>query len=147
MVDPLSITASVASILGVCINVSIQLRTFLKGASEVRTTVTAMLTDVKALRHVLQSMEDTFEAMDSDEPQTGHIGMHWDNLSRSLNDGKESLDRLENLLRDANKDVAIFDTLRRQARLKTVGEQLVNFRQEVQTYKDALQLSLQTIIL
>lgn len=147
MVDPLSITASIASILGVCINVSIQLRTFLKGASEVRTTITAMLTDVKAMRHVLQSMEDTFEAMDGEKPQTGHIGAHWDNLSRSLDDGKNSLIRLENLLRDTNRDVPVLDAPRRQARLKTVAEQLANFRQEVQTYKDALQLSLQTIIL
>jgi hypothetical protein len=57
-------------------------------------TVTAMLSDVKGFRDVLQSMEDTFEELDS-QPSTGHIGAHWNNLSRSLQDGCGSLEKLD----------------------------------------------------
>ena len=78
--DPLSITTSAVSLLGVCLKVSVELKKFRQGAAQARTTVTAMLSDVKALRDVLQSMEDTFETLDS-QPATGHIGTHWTNLS------------------------------------------------------------------
>lgn len=144
--DPLSITASAASLLGVCLKVSVELKKFRQGAAGARTTVTAMLSDVKALRDVLQSMEDTFEILDS-QPATGHIGAHWTNLSRSLQEGRGTLEQLEELLQGVNKDVSLLDSARLHIRVKSVAEQIANFRQQVQTYKDAMQLSLQTIIL
>lgn len=147
MVEPLSITAGVISVLGVCLRVSVELKKFRNGVAEVRTTVTAMLTDVKALRQVLGSMEDTFEEVESQMPPTGHIGTHWTNLSRSLHDGRTTLENLEELLRQVNKDVPFLDQARRRLRLNDASEQIANYRQQVQTYKDALQLSLQTIIL
>ena len=146
MMDPLSITASAVSLLGVCLKVSVELKKFRQGCAEARTTVTAMLSDVKSLRDILQSMEDTFEELDS-QPSTGHIGTHWTNLSRSLQDGRGTLERLEALLKEVNKDVSFLDAPRRQIRVKGAAEQIANFRQQIQTYKDALQLSLQTIIL
>jgi hypothetical protein len=144
--DPLLITASAVSLLGVCLKVSVELKKFRQGAAEARTTVTAMLSDVKALRDVLQSMEDTFETLDA-QPAMGHIGTHWTNLSRSLQEGRRTLEELEELLKGINKDVSFLDGARRHIRVKVVAEQIAGFRQQVQTYKDAMQLSLQTIIL
>jgi hypothetical protein len=144
--DPLSITASAVSLLGACLKVSVELKRFRHGAAEAKTIVTAMLSDVKALRDVLQSMEDTFETLDS-QPATGHVGTHWSNLSRSLQEGSGTLEELDKLLKSVNKDVSFFDAARRHIRVKGVTEQLANFRQQVQAYKDAMQLSLQTIIL
>lgn len=146
MVEPLSITATAVSLLGVCLKVSVELKRFRQGCKEARTTVTAMLSDVKGLRDVLQSMEDTFEELDS-QPSTGHIGAHWINLSRSLQDGQGTLEQLEVLLKETNKGVSFLDSARRNLRVNAVAEQIARFRQQVQTYKDAMQLSLQTIIL
>jgi hypothetical protein len=144
--DPLSITASAVALLGACLKVSIELKKFRQGAAEARMTVTAMLSDVKALRDVLQSMEDTFETLDS-RPVTGHIGTHWANLSISLQEGRETLEQLEELLQRSNKEVSLLDSTRRHIRIKGIAAQIANFRSQVQTYKDAMQLSLQTIIL
>jgi uncharacterized protein YoxC len=144
--DPLTITTSAVALLKVCLSVSIELKRFRQGCAEARTTVTAMLSDVKGFRDVLQSMEDTFEEFDS-QPSTGHIGAHWSNLSRSLQDGRGSLEKLEQMFKDVNKDVSFLDTARRHIRLKGVTEHIAKFGQQVQTYKDAMQLSLQTIIL
>ena len=145
--DPLSITAAAATLLGCCITVGVSLRKFLIGAAEVKTVITAMMVDLRALRSVLESMETTFEEMNSDKPETGHIGAHWTNLFQSLEDGQQSLVGLQMVLEDANKDVKFLDSARKQIRLKTVADKIVTCRQEVQIYKDALQLSLQTIIL
>jgi uncharacterized membrane protein YhiD involved in acid resistance len=145
--DPLSITASIATLLGAAIGIGVALRKFLIGAAETQTVVLAMIADVKALRTVLQSMEETFEVMNSDQTRTDHIGTHWKNLHQSLEDGAKSLARLQSILDGANKDVKILDNLRRQARDKTVSDQISSARQEMQSYKDALQLSLQTVLL
>ena len=145
--DPLSITVSVATLLGCCISVGVSLRKFLIGAAEVKTVITAMMVDLRALRSVLESMEVTFEEMNSDKPATGHIGAHWTNLFQSLEDGQQSLAGLLKVLEEANKDVKFLDSARKQMRVKVVAEKIVTCRQEVQIYKDALQLSLATITL
>lgn len=143
--DLLSITVSVTTLLSTCITVGVALRKFLIGVAESNTAITAMITDVRALRSVLESMESTFDEMNTDKPRTGHLGTHWANLFQSLADGQGSLVRLQDILQSANKDVKALDGARRQLRLKAVTNQLVNSRQEVQTYKDALQLSLRTM--
>jgi Fungal N-terminal domain of STAND proteins len=145
--DPLSITVSVATLLRCCISVGVSLRKFLIGAAEVKIVITAMMVDLRALRSVLESMEITFEEMNSDKPETGHIGAHWTNLFQSLEDGQQSLAELQKVLEDANKHVKILDSARKQIRVKAVADKIVTCRQEVQIYKDTLQLSLQTIIL
>jgi hypothetical protein len=145
--DPLSITVSVAALLGCYISVGVPLRKFLIGAAEVKIVITAMLVDLRALRSVLESMETTFEEMNSDKPETSNIGTHWTNLVQSLKDGQQSLAGLQKVLEDANKHVKILDSARKQVRIKAVADKIVTCRQEVQTYKDALQLSLQTITL
>lgn len=145
--DPLSVTACVVTVLGVCLKVSVELRKFRNGVTEARGTVTAMLADVTSLRQVLQAMEDTFDELNVQSISTGHIGTHWRNLLTSLQDGHTVLERLEELLRECNKDVAFLDQARRQVRLKSATENIAEFRQQVQSYKDTLQLSLQTIIL
>lgn len=145
--DPLSITAGIAGILGATLTVSVALRQLLYGAKEAASVVNALICDVKALRKVLESMEGTFDEMDSDMLEIGHVGTHWQNLLASLQDGQSCLLRLEKFLQDTMKDVKVLDTLRRQARLKSSTDQIAFYRQEIQTYKDALHLSLQTITL
>ncbi|EXJ71079.1 uncharacterized protein A1O5_06072 [Cladophialophora psammophila CBS 110553] len=145
--DPLSITVGVATLLKCCISVGVSLRKFLIGAAEVKNVITAMMVDLRALRSVLESMEATFEEMNSDKPETGHVGAHWANLFQSLEDGQQSLAGLQKVLEDANKHVKILDSARKQIRIKAVADKIVTCRQEVQVYRDTLQLSLQTIIL
>ncbi|KAE9993713.1 hypothetical protein EG327_003723 [Venturia inaequalis] len=143
--EPLTITAGVVGTLSATLSVGVTLRKFLHGAKGTTSIVNAMISDVKALRAVLESMELTFEEMDTERSESGHIGNHWQNLSTSLEDARICLFRLQTMLEDVNKDVKILDTLRRQARFKTATDQLVFYRQEIQTYKDALHLSLHTI--
>jgi hypothetical protein len=147
MIEPLSITTGVCTLIGVCLNVGIELKRFRNEAGEVRTTITAMLADVKTLRSVLATMEETFEELDNEPPLTGHIATHWGNLNMSLGDASVSLRKLEMLLVHVNRDVKFLDTSRKTIRMKAAAQQIANQRQEVQAYRDCLQLSLQTVTL
>ena len=149
MVEPLSITTGVLSLLGVCFNVGVELKRFRDGVAVVNATVDGLLRDVSGLEQVLESMKETFDRANNRHPSqaTGHIGNHWKNLSRSLQDGQNTLIRLQELLEGVNKSVTLLDGPRRQLRFNSAAEQIVAFRQQIQSYRDALQLSLQTIIL
>lgn|SRR5271156_4411948 len=149
MVEPLSITTGVLSLLGVCFNVGVELKRFRDGVAVVNTTVDGLLHDVSGLEQVLESMKETFDQANNPHHSqaTGHIGNHWKNLSRSLQDGQNTLIRLQELLEGVNKSVTLLDGPRRQLRFNSAAEQIVAFRQQIQSYRDALQLSLQTIIL
>jgi hypothetical protein len=149
MVEPLTITTGVLSLLGVCFNVGIELKRFRDGVAVVNTTVDGLLHDVSGLEQVLESMKGTFDQANNPHHSqaTGHIGNHWKNLSRSLQDGQNTLIRLQELLEGVNKSVTLLDGPRRQLRFNSAAEQIAAFRQQIQSYRDALQLSLQTIIL
>lgn len=117
--DPLSITAAVATLLGCCITAGVALRKFLIGASEVKMVVQAMMADLRALRSVLETMEITFEEMNSDKPAEGHIGAHWVDLFQSLGDSQQSIVSLQIVLEEVGKDVKFMDSTRKQIRIKT----------------------------
>jgi hypothetical protein len=61
MIDPLSITKGVLSLLGVCYKVGVAIKIFCDGVSVVSATVKGMLQDIDGLLKVLRSMNDTFE--------------------------------------------------------------------------------------
>jgi hypothetical protein len=149
MVEPLAITTGVLSLLGVCFSVGVELKRFRDGVAVVNTTVDGLLHDVSGLEQVFESMKGTFDQANNPHSSqaTGHIGNHWKNLSRSLQDGQNTLIRLQELLEGVNKSVTLLDGPRRQLRFNSAAEQIVAFRQQIQSYRDALQLSLQTIIL
>jgi hypothetical protein len=141
----LAITTGVFSLLGICYKTTIELKRLRNGAIESRGVVTAMLGDILALRGVLQSMEESFDDLDSGPELTGTLGNHWRDLGTSLQEGFERVAKLETLLVDVNKDVSILDGTRRHLRLKDATDQIVTYRQEIQAYKDMLQLSLQSV--
>jgi len=65
-------------------------------------------------------MEDTFEELGS-QPSTGHTGT-LKTLFRTLQDGRTTLDKLGELLKEVNKDVAFLDSVRRQMRAKGAAQ-------------------------
>lgn len=147
--DPLSVTTGVLALLAVCVSVSIQLRKVKNGAGEAKARISGLLNDVENLRHVLESMEVTLDDLENQNlfQTTGHIGSHWRSLNSSLQDGKDTLVELQAVLDAIDKDVAFLDGARRYMRLKESTERIVEYRQHVQSYRDAIQFSLQTITL
>lgn len=147
--DPLSITTGVLALLGVCVSVSMQLRKVKNGAGEAKARIGGLLDDVDNLRHVLESLEVTLDDLENRDTfqTTGHIGAHWWSLNRSLKDGKDTLVELQSILEALDRDVSFLDGPRRYLRLRESTERIVDYRQRVQSYRDAIQFSLQTITL
>jgi hypothetical protein len=149
MSDPLSITASVLTLLTVSVKVSILLRQFNNEVSGVDATLAGLLGDISNLQRVLESMKETF---DQDEVKanlqaTGHAGNHWKNLARSLEDGASTLRELITLLEGVNKTTSFLDGPRKALRYKSVADQIAVYREQIMSYLQSYQLSLSTVIL
>jgi len=149
MADPLSITSGILGTLSICVKVGSALKDFHDGAIIAGNKVKGLLTDVESFTQVLQLMKDTLEQ----EPiqvsfqTTGHIGNHWKNLSASIQDGQNTLVQLQETLKKVNKSVSVLDGARKHLRLKAASEEISIFQLQIRSYRDTLQLSLQTVIL
>ncbi|KAJ6278626.1 hypothetical protein J3E71DRAFT_182561 [Bipolaris maydis] len=149
MSDPLSITASIITLIQVSVQVTVLINQFCNEASTVDTTLAGLLSDVEGFKRVLESMKETIDQDDikSNLQSTGHTGSHWKNLARSLNDGTETLKKLYDLLDGVNKKTSLLDAQRKLIRLKSASGQIAQYREQIQSSHAALQLSLSTIIL
>jgi hypothetical protein len=147
--DPLSITTGVLGLLGTCINVGLALKDFYDGASFADTKVKGLLSEVESFTQVLRLMKDTFEQeqIQTSFQITGHIGTHWKTLSTSIQDSQNTLSKLQETLERVNKSVSVLNGSRKLLRLKGASEEIGNYQLQIRSYRDTLQLSLQTVIL
>ncbi|CAG5145720.1 uncharacterized protein ALTATR162_LOCUS1757 [Alternaria atra] len=149
MADPLSITASIITLIHVSVQVTVLVKQFRDEVTVVDATLTSLLNDVGGFQRVLESMKETIEENDNKETlqATGHVGNHWKNLARSLEDGADALQKLHATLDGVNKKTLVLDAPRKQLRLKGAYEQIARYREQIQTSHTAIQLSLSTIVL
>ena len=149
MADPLSIIASVVTLIQVSVQVAVLIKEFRGEVSAMDATLSGLLSDVESLRRVLEAMEETFKQEEVKENLqiTGHIGNHWKNLERSTKEGTTTLQELRGLLDNLNKTTSFLDGPRKQLRYKSAIDQISTFRGRIQSYHSALQLSLNTVIL
>jgi hypothetical protein len=147
--EPLSITAGVLALLGACIKAGTALKDFYDGAAIADTKVKGLLTDVESFAQVLRLMKDTLdqENIQSSFQSTGHIGNHWNNLLTSIRDGQSTLLQLQETIEKVNKSVSLLDGPRKHLRLKGAADEIAVFQQQIRSYRDTLQLSLQTVML
>jgi hypothetical protein len=147
--DPLSITTGVLGLLATCVKVGSGLKEFYDGASFADTKIKGLLTDVESFTQVLRLMKDIFEQeqIQASFQATGHIGTHWKTLSTSIQDGQGTLSKLQETLERVNKSVNVLDGPRKHLRLKGASEEIGNYQLQIRSYRDTLQLSMQTVIL
>ncbi|KAK3638315.1 GTP-binding protein Rho1 [Elasticomyces elasticus] len=146
MPEPLSIATGVASLLKVTWTVGVELKAFRDGVKVVSAKLDGLVKDVEGLKSVLESMQVTFESITAVHG-TGHIGSHWQNIAQALEDGGELVGQLRDELAKVNKTTTFLDGPRKQLRLNMATETIAAHRVSIQSYRDALGLSLQTVIL
>jgi hypothetical protein len=78
---------------------------------------------------------------------TGHIGNHLRNISTLIKDGQNTLAQLQGTLDRVNKSVSVLNGARKNLRLKGAFDEIGMFKQQVRSYRDTIQLSVQTVIL
>ncbi|KAF1926472.1 uncharacterized protein M421DRAFT_102513 [Didymella exigua CBS 183.55] len=146
---PLSITVSVLTLITISAQVTGLVRQFRDEVNVVDTTLNGIINDVEAFQSVLESMNETIEQKElrAHSNTTGHVGSHWKNLSRSLSDGSSTLEQLWSLITSVSKSAKFLDAPRKHLRFKSAIAQIAEFREQIQSYRAALQLSLSTITL
>jgi hypothetical protein len=149
MAEPVSITAGVATLLSVVVKVGYELEHFRGEVSTIGSDILMLIEDVGVLQNVLESMKATFSKPELVETLslTGHIGSHWQNILRSLQDAETTLTGLLVILKDANKTTIFLDRPRKALRFRVVAERVQRFTGQVSSCKATLQLSLQTMAL
>ncbi|KAF3043780.1 hypothetical protein E8E12_010203 [Didymella heteroderae] len=147
--DPLSITVSVFTLITISAQITGLVRQFRDEINVVDTTLNGIVNDVEGFQSVLESMKETIDQEDlrGTLQATGHVGSHWKNLSRSLSDGEGTLEQLRSLIISVNKSAKFLDAPRKHLRFKSAIAQIAEFREQIQSYRAALQISLSTIIL
>jgi archaellum component FlaC len=147
--DPLSITTGVFSLLAACVKTGMILNDFYDSAAIADTKVKALLTEVESFTQVLRLMKDTLEQenIQTSFQATGHIGNHFSNLATSIQDGQETLLQLQEEIKKVNKSVSLLDGARKHLRLRSASDEIAAYQQQIRSYRDTLQLTLQTVIL
>jgi hypothetical protein len=146
--DPLTIVFASVSVAKLCYTVGWELKKFIDGTKLVGTAINALFQDVQSFKKILDQMKDTV-----DDPKvktsafTGHVGSHWRHLHTSLDDAKETLKALEATILRVNKSASLLDSARKHLRLMGAADEIAIYQQQIQSYKDTIQVSLQTTIL
>lgn len=146
MPDPFSISLGVVALLQLTYSAGNSLRKFINDAAVVDITLENLENEINGLARVLESMRVTFEKIEVEE-DTGHVAAHWRNVAQSLEDGKGVLRQLEDQILSIGEESNFLSGFRRQHRLNTHKNRIAVFRLQIQSYRDGLQLSMQTIIL
>jgi hypothetical protein len=149
MAEPLSIITGIASLLGASVKAGTQLQTLANGISIVNVKIIGFLSDIEGFSLVLKVLQET---LDRDQvrtslQETGYIGNHWSSLAKSIEDCSETISQLQETLQKVNKSVGFLDSTRKYFRLQAATEEILVYQSQIRSYKDALQLSLQTVIL
>ena len=148
MPDPLSITTGVIALLQITATVGTALKRLHDGASIIQETISGLTHDVDGFTQVLESMRVTFTAVAAiQKTETGHIADLWENVARSVKDGKMVLGQLLSLLQDIDDENGFLEAYKKQLKLDQAEDKMRAFRVRIQSYRDGLQLCLSAIIL
>jgi hypothetical protein len=147
--DPLSITTAVAALVGACSKLT-NLLGVINQSKSVDTSIKSLGIEINSLSQVLGnigvSFGDSAIAAATLEPQTGHEAQHWRNVKQSMEDCDCTLKMLEPILKSVKQSESrIFSALRKQIKLEDKAGEIALLKQQIASYRQAMQLSLQLI--
>jgi hypothetical protein len=150
MAEVFAIVASSASLVSLCAKVSSSLNAFVIAANTVDSTVQSYRNEVEALSRVLASintsLSDPLVQSAVRAGQTGHAGGHWRDVKRSMRDCEGTLKDFDRILDGMTRgDRAFLGLSRRKIRLDWNSGEITSLKQQIQSYKDTMQVSLQMI--
>jgi len=144
-----------AALAVTCIRLSGYIYTVVDKIRMVDNAVRVLGVEIESLAHVLRSISTSFGdqllAKAVLSAQTGHELQHWENVRRSMGDCKETLERLERVFEKLNKGDSLSGFLWRPSKkmikfnMKT--ETIALLKQEIECYRQTMQLSFQLISL
>ncbi|EWC44340.1 hypothetical protein DRE_01166 [Drechslerella stenobrocha 248] len=151
--DPLSIIASVAGLVSLCIQVGQTVSTLADGAANADDNLQVFRGEIAALHSVLASINVAFSdparsrVLEAAEHGTGHVGQYWKGVVASLSHCDATLRKMCGVLNgvETSRRTKLFKTFGKHLKLTSVAGVLTLYRHEVQTHTANLQISLQMI--
>jgi hypothetical protein len=153
VMDPITIVSTSAALAVSCVKLSGYIYTIVDKVRTVDNAVRVLGVEIESLSHVLRAISTSFDdqslAKGALSAQTGHEVQHWENVQRSMGDCKETLTRLERVFEKLNKGDSLSGFLWRPSK-KTIkfnmkAETISLLKQEIECYRQTMQLSLQLI--
>ncbi|KAK6511806.1 hypothetical protein TWF481_000712 [Arthrobotrys musiformis] len=151
--DPLSIAASVAGLLSLCIQVGQTVGTLADALENVDNTISSFRGEISALSGVLKSIGTAFNdpkrhrILEEASYGTGHLGQYWKGVVVSLDHCGATLNKMNIVLNgvETSRRTRIFRSFGKHLKLTSEEGVLTLYRQEVQSHTANLQISLQMI--
>ncbi|KAK6344429.1 hypothetical protein TWF696_008066 [Orbilia brochopaga] len=151
--DPLSIAASVAGLLSLCIQVGQTVTTLAEALANVDNTISSFRGEIDALAGVLAAIGASFSdptrhrILEAASNGTGHIGQYWKGVDVSLTHCHATLRKMGAVLDgvQTSRRTRIFRSFGKHLKLSSEEGVLTLYRQEVQSHTANLQISLQMI--
>jgi uncharacterized protein YoxC len=147
--DPLSITAGSIALAKTCIEVGFQVHGFISKTKLINTAVNTLLLDVEGFGKTLDLMQSTVQdpAVKRTLGSSGHVGNHWANVNTTLKDAEKTFESLLATLSRVDQSVSILDSARKTIRLRNATDEIGMYQQQIRSYRDIIQVSLQTAIM
>ncbi|KAK6510467.1 hypothetical protein TWF506_009573 [Arthrobotrys conoides] len=151
--DPLSIAASVAGLLSLCIQLGQTVSTLADALENVDNTISSFRGEISALSGVLKSISTAFSdpkrhrILEEASHGTGHLGQYWQGVVVSLDHCGTTLKKMNVVLDgvQTSRRTRIFRSFGKHLKLTSEEGVLTLYRQEVQSHTANLQISLQMI--
>ncbi|KAK6529324.1 hypothetical protein TWF281_008501 [Arthrobotrys megalospora] len=151
--DPLSIAASVAGLLSLCIQIGQTVGTLADALENVDNTISSFRGEISALSGVLQSISTAFSdpkrhrILEEASHGTGHLGEYWKGVVVSLDHCGSTLKKMGVVLDgiQTSRRTRLFRSFGKHLKLTSEEGVLTLYRQEVQSHTANLQISLQMI--
>ena len=145
--DPISIATASACLVRLSVTVSGYIYTYVSNTRNVDTTIRLLAAEIDSLARVVGSIQECFSdpslANAALSSQTGHEGNRWRNVHRSMNDCKNTLNYLEQVMEKVKKGkMGVFG---RAVKLQMNSTEITSLKQQIAAYRETLQLSLQII--
>ncbi|KAM7211413.1 hypothetical protein V8F06_013213 [Rhypophila decipiens] len=138
--DPLSITEGVGGLLDLCLKAGFAIKAAREGSKTVGSKIGLVEGEIRGYSKILQLMSSTLQdpSITASFQSTGHVGNHWKSIRALIQD---------NVLQKVDKPVKILDNTRKHLRLMFAAEEIEAYQRTIRTYRDTMQISLQTIVL
>ncbi|KAK6335188.1 hypothetical protein TWF718_010625 [Orbilia javanica] len=151
--DPLSLAASVAGLLSLCIQIGQTVSTLADALENVDNTISSFRGEISALSGVLKSISMAFSdpkrhrILEEASHGTGHLGQYWQGVVVSLDHCGATLKKMGVVLDgiQTSRRTRIFRSFGKHLKLTSEEGVLTLYRQEVQSHTANLQISLQMI--
>jgi hypothetical protein len=149
MADPLSIAASITTVIAMCKTIGSYVVAFTVDLGTVPQVLEDFKTSISSLKSALRGVEDLFKNQPKKLPfAEKEESRHWRDIENVVAACHRSLVRLSNELPDLEADRnRPFDEIRKQLTLKLNSEAITEIRHRQTEYTHTLQLSLTTLSL